>query len=1186
MSAVSAADPFGTSGLRAGVLAAWRDSPTRLREDAATEADLVRAGYRDRLLTELAQNAADAAAKAGVAGRVVVRLVDGAVHISNTGAPLDLSGVHALTALRASGKADPAVSVGRFGVGFTAVRTVSEEIEVRSTTGSIRFSHDLTWKALRDNAITVPDPAEAFTPPVLRLAWPTDATPPPDADTEIVLRLHPDIDPQSLLAAMRAEAVDLLLELPALQSIRIGDDEITSTVTDPPTEGPHQCEHEDPHPAHVSEDFGGGASHPHSRQGVPHGSGDTLATPTRGDADPSRGYADPSHGRVDFRGGNADPSRGYAHPTLGHVDPTRGGADPSGGYADPSDGYAKPSGGYADPSDGHADPSDGHADPSDGHADPSGGRADSGGGDADPSGGHANPGDGRANLTGGDANLSGGRADPSDGHADLIGPHDTHDAESGGTEADLSIGRSAGAGLRELRIDGPGSQRRVWWEYRTARARWLLPLQNGRPVSAVHDVLRAPTRSDEELSLPALLIADIPMQPDRRRVLPGARLAEFAQGYADFARALPPRDRLVLVPSPGFARSEVDGILREALIRELQTHPWLPVVTTRSEAAGETAAQSASAGTRSAVADQAFSVRTAAESDAELGTDDWTAADLPGDARSSAPRIRHAVPTRASVFTGLSRELADLLDDVVGPLIVPELSGRTHSEALAVLDVHRLGLARLAELSAGLERSPTWWHSLYAALEPYVVDPLAAEELGALAVPLADGRLVTGPRTAVLDDQLDFAIPVHWARLVHPEAVHPLLARLGARSATAEDLLSDPGLRAELEDQPGDPDTTDAVLRLAAHTDPSALPSWLGLLELPDTTGELLPADELLLPDAPLSTLLVLDSPFGTVATDLVDRYGAEALRAVGVGWDFSIVVETDPTGPDHHLDDEERWWSDLPEDPPELAAVRDLDLVEESCWPEALRQLASTPRTRELLTDPDGYTTWWLRRHARIDGTPLGLLRHPADTEFAGLLPEFELSGLDSEALRAVLANPNAITQELAAALLDALADPSKTPTPDVVSRTHARLAAAVDHLDLTELELPERVRALSSAVVDPNDAWVLDQPWFGLAVPADHLVAGDSATAPALATLLDLPMVSDVITAEVMSQGRHTTWSAEPLGIVLRQLFILPDEQGDLVLHDDLQIRLRGALEATVSVPWWRDGATTHIRTPHHPA
>ncbi|MFI6362582.1 sacsin N-terminal ATP-binding-like domain-containing protein [Nocardia sp. NPDC050630] len=984
-----AADPFGTAGLRAGVLAAWRDSPTRLREDAATESDLVRAGYRDRLLTELAQNAADAAAKAGAAGRVVVRIVEGDVHISNTGAPLDLAGVHALTALRASGKADPTASVGRFGVGFTAVRTVSDEIEVRSTTGSLRFSRDLTWEALRDNAITVPGPAETFTPPVLRLAWPIEAAPPAAADTEIVLRLRSDIDPESLLAAMRAEAVDLLLELPALQSIRIGDAEFTRT------------------------------------------------------------------------------------------------------------------------------------------------------------------------------------------------------------EADLSARRSAGLGLRELRIDGPGSERRVWWEYRTARARWLLPLRDGRPASAAHDVLRAPTRSDEELSLPALLIADIPMQPDRRRVLPGARIAEFAEGYADFARALPSQDRLVLVPTPGFARSEVDGMLREALIRELQTHPWLPVVAARPKTSGEMPEHSGM-GSADSTVDESFSRPEAAGSNADRrgvqadvsDTEDWTAAGLPGDARSAALQPLNdatAVPTRASVFTGLSWELADLLDDIVGPLVVPELSGRAHSEALGVLDVHRLGLARLAELSGSLERSPKWWRSLYAALEPYVVDPLAAEELGALAVPLADGRLVTGPRTAILDDQLDVAIPVHWARLVHPEAVHPLLARLGARSAAAEDLLSDPGLRAELEDQQGDPDTTDAVLRLAAQADPSALPSWLGLLELPDTTGELLPADELLLPDAPLSALLVPDSPFGTVATDLVDRYGAEALRAVGVGWDFSVVVESDPTGPDHHLDDEELWWSGLPEDPPELAAVRDLDLVDEPSWPAALRQLASSPRTRELLTDPEGYTAWWLRRHARVNGTPLGLLRHPTDTEFADLLPEFEYS--DPDSLRAVLANPNAITQELAAALLAALADPSKTPTPEVVSRTHARLAAAVDHLDLTELELPERVRALSSAVVDPNEAWVLDQPWFGLAVPADHLVAGDTATAPALATLLDLPMVSEVITAEVTTQGRHTTWSAEPLGIILRQLFTIPTD-GDLVLHDTLRIRLRGALEATIAVPWWRQGTTTHIQTPHSPA
>ncbi len=96
-------DPFGTDALRDGTILAWRNSPTRLREDAAAEADLVRAGYRDRLLTELAQNAADAAAGPASPGRCV-ELHGDVLRIANTGAPLDIEVVQALAALRASGK--------------------------------------------------------------------------------------------------------------------------------------------------------------------------------------------------------------------------------------------------------------------------------------------------------------------------------------------------------------------------------------------------------------------------------------------------------------------------------------------------------------------------------------------------------------------------------------------------------------------------------------------------------------------------------------------------------------------------------------------------------------------------------------------------------------------------------------------------------------------------------------------------------------------------------------------------------------------------------------------------------------------------------------------------------------------------------------------------------------------------
>ncbi|MFC8528243.1 sacsin N-terminal ATP-binding-like domain-containing protein [Nocardia sp. NPDC057227] len=970
-------DPFGTAALRAAVLAAWRDSPTRLREDAASEADLVVAGYRDRLLTELAQNAADAAAKAGADGVLTVWLDGRSLHVANTGAPLDITGVRALTALRASDKADE--SVGRFGVGFTAVRAVADEIEVRSRTGGVRFSLAETRAATAATAPGHLAELAGVPVPVLRLAWPVD-TAPATGDTEVVLTLRADVDSAALLAGFAAEAAELLLELPALTVLEIA--------------------------------------------GV---------------------------------------------------------------------GYAR-------------------------------------------------------------------------------------------TE------RQAGPGLTELTITG-GAETGRWWEYRTARGRWLVPLRDGRPHPAAPDVLRAPTRSDEELSLPALLIADIPMQPDRRRLLPGVALAEYAAGYADFAAALPPRDRLVLVPEPGFPLGEVDAVLREAVVRELRTRPWLPVVAVPDEFAGPgegSTSAYAPAPTESLVVDPwdlpEPSVVTAPPGGATEPAALWPGTPVPADA--AADHASAQIPSRTRVLPDLTRELADLLAGFAGPLVIPELSDTAAVRALATLDVPLLTPALIAERSSGLERPARWWHRLYAALEPYVTDPRTAEELGALAVPLADGRLVTGPRTTVLDEELTVVVPVHWSRLVHPEAAHPLLTRLGARQADALDLLTDPALRAELDDAPADEDLVDAVLRLAELTT-VPLPRWIGLLEVPDETGEPRPADELLLPGAPLREVLVEDAPFGTVAAAVVEGYGSTALRAVGVSWDFSVITEPDPTGPDHDLDDEDTWWDGLADDPPLLAAVRDLDLVADDAWPRALTLLLDGERTRPLLADRDGYTAWWLRTNARWQGTPLGLHRHPADPAFAGLLPVFDPPELTGRlnALRPLLADPAALNPELASALLAALADPERTPLPAVIARTHRLLAAAVaaETIDIEDVELPERVRALSGAVLEPSAALVLDLPWFGFALPADRIVAGDPAQAEALATLLELPLASAAVTAEVLTPGRETEWESEPFATIASELYALPKSSGPLLLHDgDLRVRLTGALTAEASVPWWYDGAATHLRAP----
>ncbi len=877
----------------------------------------MRAGYRDRILTELAQNAADAAARAGVPGTLLIRVDGDRLHVANTGAPLDRDGVQALVALRASGKS---TGVGRFGVGFTAVLAVADDIEIRSGTGSVAFSAERTRAEIAAAGLDAP----AIGVPALRLAWPTDAEPATGYDTEVVLRLRPGIDGGALPAAFVAEAVDLLLELPALASIEV--------------------------------------------DGV----------------------------------------------VLRRIE------------------------------------------------------------------------------------------------------------------------RSLGNGLTEITIGA-----KTWWQYRTAAARWLVPVDDGhlRPVTG--DVLRAPTRSDEELSLPALLIADVPMQPDRRRLLPGAPLTDVVAGYADFVAAVPREQRPGLVPVPGFARSEADTVLREAVVRELRTSPWLP-------AAADPAAPD-------------------------------PAADL--------------VPARATVVTGLTPELADALADVVPDLVDPQLSGPRYAPALAAVDVHRIGLARIADLLGGHQRPPEWWHALYAALEPLVVDAIAVEELAAVPVPLVDGRTVTGPRTTVTGIDLgatvgDAAAALDWVRLVHPDAAHPLLNRLGAATVTAGDLLADPVLQARIEDV--DYDDLDAatelasvVLGLVGSAGPGTRPEWLGELPLPDADGDLVPADELLLPGSPLADVLVADSPFATVDPDLVTRVGAEALRAVGVGWGFTVLRADLPTGPDHDLDDEGTWWDTLTDDPETLIAVRDLDLVDPSRWPQALSLLAGDPDTAAALADRGGYTAWWLRRHAEIDGRPLGVLRAPDDATFTGLIDVLDHPA--AAILAPALAPTSVDDTELAAVLLGRLADPQRDVTPAASTRTHRLLAAAADRgvLDLDDLEVPARVRALTGVVVDAGTALVLDRPHLAAVVPAERIVFGAFDTAAALADLLDLPVASTAVHATVTGVGETSVWDREPGAILACAALGLDLPSGGVTVHDDLVVRVSGAVTGDVAVPWWVDDAGhTHIR------
>ncbi|MEJ5866727.1 hypothetical protein WDV85_03110 [Pseudokineococcus sp. 5B2Z-1] len=245
-------DPFGCARLRARALAAWTASPDRLREDANAEEELALGGYRDRVVVELAQNAADAAVRGGEAGRgrLLLRLssAEGAPVLlaASGGVPLDAAGVRALAGLRASTKRpEPGAGdsppldgvVGRFGVGFTAVLGVSDAPALLTAAGGVGFDRRRAVAAAHEAAAAAGGELAAEVArrggslPVLRTPFavgPDDLPRGEEAaalvedgwSTVVVLPLRPDA-----VEAVGAllDAVDdlLLLALPALGEVRV-----------------------------------------------------------------------------------------------------------------------------------------------------------------------------------------------------------------------------------------------------------------------------------------------------------------------------------------------------------------------------------------------------------------------------------------------------------------------------------------------------------------------------------------------------------------------------------------------------------------------------------------------------------------------------------------------------------------------------------------------------------------------------------------------------------------------------------------------------------------------------------------------------------------------------------------------------------------------------------------------------
>ncbi len=422
------------------------------------------------------------------------------------------------------------------------------------------------------------------------------------------------------------------------------------------------------------------------------------------------------------------------------------------------------------------------------------------------------------------------------------------------------------------------------------------------------------------------------------------------------------------------------------------------------------------------------------------------------------------------------------------------------------------------------------WRRLYEALA--AADP---GELGALPVPLADGRLVRGPRGLLLpgpDLESPGRLGLLGLRVVLPGAVHPLLARLGAVEATPRGVLADPAARAAVaasyeEEDPGP--VADVVLSLvaAAH-----VLSSFGLLAAQD---------------------VALDAP--DLDLDGAQEWAADTRARLPGG--------------------------DVPPVAAEVLAVRDLELVDPARWPRALELLAAPPLraglvepTRVLLADGrhadvPSYTAWWLRRHPVLRGhRPTDVRAAGTDPLLAGLYDEATLPA--DPAIARALGVRTALAELLAEPagpdeLLDRMADSARPVTRAQLRALWAALAAVAEAVP------PDRVRAVCGdevVVADAEDALVLDAADLWPFVAAQPLVLAPYDLAVRLADLLDLPLVSEEVAGQVESSPE-----CRPVPAIARA--VLPDAPTTYYAHDQLVVD-------GVPVPWRYTSGAVHAAGP----
>lgn len=724
-------------------------------------------------------------------------------------------------------------------------------------------------------------------------------------------------------------------------------------------------------------------------------------------------------------------------------------------------------------------------------------------------------------------------------HREPVGPTRvrTHVTTDSGTQvSEWMLSSATGSHDAATLAQRPREERdRPHW-----RVTWALPVDgDNRPApwpDGVAHVVHAPTPSDTELRLPALLLGDFPLSADRRHVSPGTAtdaLLEAAAGtYTQLLEQLPTPSALDLVPEPLPGGGELDGRLRQRILDFLRKVSFLT------------------------------------------------------SARNQALR-----PSEAVALPGGAEVAAVLADQL--PTLLPG-TWNDHP-ALNRLGIRRMTLAELADALPEATAPPEWWRRLYAALRTAGEQGTDLTDLGALPVPLADGRLVRGPKGVLLPHTgADTGPPAAQLsplelRIADPAAVDSLLERLGAVPASPTALLTHPQTRAVVEHsmEAADPEpVAGCVLDLAWAADVTvATEPWLAELALRDTDGAYCPAGELMLPDSPLLGLLVPDAPFGVLASDIVARYGVESLLAVGVTQELSVFrafdVPLDHVQALHELplDGIEEWAEFVTQrfgsgEPalsvPELAGIRDLELIAPESWEQALKLLAA-PEVRAAIVTPTRVhspggpvldvpspAAWWLGHNMHFDGyAPVQTRSHEADEPLRGLYPPApaRLDARLAEALgvrttvAGLLAEPHGADE-----LLLRLGDPRWTISRQGLEQVWLQLS----QLSPDQVGPPEHTRAVwfdgsgagaGLVVADAEEIVVVDAPDLLVLLAEQPVVLAPATHAPHLAEVLDLALASVEYRGAVTSSGQ------------LRQVpdviqTLLPEAPTDYLHHPALQV------------------------------